>query len=413
MTDLEREELLSAYLDGEVTADERARVEAWLTESAELRQLRDELLAMRSELQALPKHTLDRDLGAAHVRRTNPAASPAPPTTTGGIIPGTFAKWWERGSGTRRLMWPAIAVAAALVILIYDANQRTQEQQVALAPQESASSSDLRDRESDRVGEDKYGSLAKDATIQAPADAASQTRRFSGTAANESAANVPVQSSPRSATAGMPLEYKAAESTRQRKMLDRKEAQPSGTPPTESPSIGVVPLNTPAPAAPMRKAENAAPSLIAAPEAPLAAAGASADAPPTIICPVSSAYLRGAAFDTLLKTNNIDYKRLPVGREQQLQVEAEQRVSRAPALQSLGAAPQKSLYHLYASGKQVSDVLSQVPQGSKLLEGNAIQLPRMTAPQQKRVDEAEHGVQVLLVAPSEEVPASPVPRPVQ
>jgi hypothetical protein len=68
---------------------------------------------------------------------------------------------------------------------------------------------------------------------------------------------------------------------------------------------------------------------------------------------------------------------------------------------------------LYASGKQVSDVLSQVPQGSKLLEGNAVQLPRMTAPQQKQVDEAEHGVQVLLVAPSEEVPASPVPKPVQ
>jgi hypothetical protein len=162
----------------------------------------------------------------------------------------------------------------------------------------------------------------------------------------------------------------------------------------------------------MRKAESAR-SQVAAPESPLAAAGAKADAPPTIICPVSPAYLQGADFDALLKSNNIDYKRLPVGREQQLQVEAEQRVSKAPALQSLGAAPQKSLYHLYASGKQVSDVLSQVPQGSKLLEGNAVQLPRMTAPQQKQVDEAEHGVQVLLVAPSEEVPASPVPKPVQ
>src|SRR5690242_3794682 len=134
MTDLEREELLSAYLDGEVTADERARVEAWLAGSAELRQLRDELLAMRSELQALPIHAFHGDLGASQLRRTSPPAPAAEPTAGSSIVPGTLAKWWERGSGARRLLWPAIAVAAALVILIYDANQRTQEQQVALAP---------------------------------------------------------------------------------------------------------------------------------------------------------------------------------------------------------------------------------------------------------------------------------------
>jgi hypothetical protein len=180
----------------------------------------------------------------------------------------------------------------------------------------------------------------------------------------------------------------------------------------ESPAAAGMPLDAPAAPA-MRKLENAAPLPASASERdkPLAAAGARADAPPTIICPVSPAYLQGADFEVLLKTNKINWKRLPVGREQQLQVEAEQRVSRAPALQSLGAAPQKSLYHLYASGKQVSQVLSQVPQSSKLLEGNAVQLPRMTAPQQKRVDEAELGVQVLLVAPSEEVPASSVPKP--
>ena len=65
MTNLEREELLSAYLDGEVTADERARVERWLAESSELRQLRDELVAMRAEIQSLPRQTLGHDLAAA------------------------------------------------------------------------------------------------------------------------------------------------------------------------------------------------------------------------------------------------------------------------------------------------------------------------------------------------------------
>ena len=40
-------ELLSAYLDGEVTAEERALVEQQLAENTEFRQLHDELMALR------------------------------------------------------------------------------------------------------------------------------------------------------------------------------------------------------------------------------------------------------------------------------------------------------------------------------------------------------------------------------
>ena len=39
MTAEPREELLSAYLDDELSASERAQVEQWLAESAEYRQL--------------------------------------------------------------------------------------------------------------------------------------------------------------------------------------------------------------------------------------------------------------------------------------------------------------------------------------------------------------------------------------
>jgi hypothetical protein len=141
-------------------------------------------------------------------------------------------------------------------------------------------------------------------------------------------------------------------------------------------------------------------------------AGPKADAPPTIICPVSPAYLRGADFEKLLASNKIEWQRLPVTPEQQLQIEAEQRQQKVPAMQSLGVAPLQSLYYLRASGDQVNQVLSQMPQASKLLEGNATQLPRMTAPQQRRVDQAGQGVQVLLVAPSE-ANASPVAKPAQ
>ncbi len=48
------DELLSAYLDGELNAEERAYVEAQLRERVELRRLCDELRALRATLQAMP-----------------------------------------------------------------------------------------------------------------------------------------------------------------------------------------------------------------------------------------------------------------------------------------------------------------------------------------------------------------------
>src|SRR5215831_17778870 len=53
--------LLSAYLDGELNAEERAHVEQLLASSAEARQLVDELRALRTSLQELPQHTLEME----------------------------------------------------------------------------------------------------------------------------------------------------------------------------------------------------------------------------------------------------------------------------------------------------------------------------------------------------------------
>ncbi|MHB0957955.1 MAG: anti-sigma factor family protein [Pirellulaceae bacterium] len=54
MTSPFSDELISAYLDGELTAQERANVEAKLRENAELRRMCDELRLLRVTLQALP-----------------------------------------------------------------------------------------------------------------------------------------------------------------------------------------------------------------------------------------------------------------------------------------------------------------------------------------------------------------------
>ena len=51
--------LLSAYLDGELTATEQVRVEQLLASSPEARQLIEELRALRAGLQALPQHQLE------------------------------------------------------------------------------------------------------------------------------------------------------------------------------------------------------------------------------------------------------------------------------------------------------------------------------------------------------------------
>ncbi len=58
------EELLSAYLDGELTAEEQAQVERLLAGSAEARQLLEELRLLSQSLQSLPMHQVREDLTA-------------------------------------------------------------------------------------------------------------------------------------------------------------------------------------------------------------------------------------------------------------------------------------------------------------------------------------------------------------
>ena len=57
-------ELFSAYLDGELTADEQVRVEQILATSPEARQLLEELRALGGRLQSLPQQRLGEDLSA-------------------------------------------------------------------------------------------------------------------------------------------------------------------------------------------------------------------------------------------------------------------------------------------------------------------------------------------------------------
>src|SRR5262245_47732440 len=67
------DELLSAYLDGELSADERAAVEARLATDPAAQQLLHELRSVSQSVQSLPTESLGRDLSEEIIGRAHEA----------------------------------------------------------------------------------------------------------------------------------------------------------------------------------------------------------------------------------------------------------------------------------------------------------------------------------------------------
>jgi negative regulator of sigma E activity len=116
-------ELISAYLDGELPADERALVEAELAVSPAARQLHDELRALRGELQALPRTAAsagfaDRVVAAALAAKQAPAKRPASesPVTSAPITPASrpAKRHWLPGT-----LVGVAALAAAVMLAVW------------------------------------------------------------------------------------------------------------------------------------------------------------------------------------------------------------------------------------------------------------------------------------------------------
>jgi anti-sigma factor RsiW len=132
-------ELLSAYLDGELTAEEQALVERRLGDSAEFRQLHDELRALRAGLQALPRQQLDADFAESVVRRAErsrlatPALKPAMPYADEPVSRAEMPTARERiQRGLRAFRWSIVAIAVALLIMIFNRDEQQEEANVAL-----------------------------------------------------------------------------------------------------------------------------------------------------------------------------------------------------------------------------------------------------------------------------------------
>ncbi len=109
------DELLSAYVDNELTPDERSRVEERLRTDARAQALVAELRRTSEAVKSLPRVPLGRDLSAnvlAAIKHRTPAAE-SPTVVT---LPDRSA---DHAAGRRRgLVYAALALAAALLLMV-------------------------------------------------------------------------------------------------------------------------------------------------------------------------------------------------------------------------------------------------------------------------------------------------------
>lgn len=124
----DRHELISAYLDGEATPEERARVERLLAEDDKARRLHDELRALSATLQSLPRERLDEAFADQVLRRAERTVLTQDPPrdeddhhSGGGGWGGTWS--FPFGRSARGWAWAALAIAAALLVMIFSPDQ--------------------------------------------------------------------------------------------------------------------------------------------------------------------------------------------------------------------------------------------------------------------------------------------------
>ncbi len=132
MGPLDQDERISAYLDGELPADQQTRFEEELSRSGDLRQLVEELRAVRESMQALPQHRLEHDFAERVLRRAErlmltgqpirAAADPQPapaekvsPAPARELAPSHTSR--RHFQSWRPWVWSALALSVAAVIV--------------------------------------------------------------------------------------------------------------------------------------------------------------------------------------------------------------------------------------------------------------------------------------------------------
>lgn len=132
MLDHPQYELLSAYLDGELTAAEQAEIERLLATDPAAGRLLDELRSLSVKLQELPRQTVGEDLSAQVLRvaerRMLTEGDPGGATSTPAAPQLPETTFFRRFLIRRTVVWTSVAVAVAVMISI---NERLQPKPLA------------------------------------------------------------------------------------------------------------------------------------------------------------------------------------------------------------------------------------------------------------------------------------------
>jgi hypothetical protein len=236
MENVPQNDLLSAYLDGELTAEEESQVERLLAASPEARQLLDELRALSSSLQALPPLAVGEDISEQVLRRAERRMLSEPEKDlsehdesegdeeASSPEPRVWRTILRRALRPRNLAWSGVAVAVALLLMVMDRNQPGQ------SPRRVAMNKAPAEREASRVvSEEPSMRAAPEPADEALAGAAAPTEKPAEALAEESTAEpAKYGSRPRgdlaAEKAGGPVE------------LRERRAPPAEPPPMAAPS---------------------------------------------------------------------------------------------------------------------------------------------------------------------------------
>jgi negative regulator of sigma E activity len=122
MATTSNEELISFYLDGELSPEETVRVEQLLQQHGDLRQLHDELKVIRASLRSLPAHRLEASFSSQVLRQAERTMLREPATdraTEDAVMPAEKFNWPRPFSSVRSVVWAAMAISAALLIGLF------------------------------------------------------------------------------------------------------------------------------------------------------------------------------------------------------------------------------------------------------------------------------------------------------
>jgi hypothetical protein len=122
------DELLSAYVDGELVGTELARVESRLQEDAQARRWVDDLRTLSGLMQSLPRGRLAPDLRDQVLRRVKQERLSRDGKQSASLT-STLA---DASQGAlRRWLWSGLAVAAVLLLMLWQPGQPEAERRVA------------------------------------------------------------------------------------------------------------------------------------------------------------------------------------------------------------------------------------------------------------------------------------------